>query len=161
MLKILYIVLISLIVTNCKFDKVVKHHGVPFLEKKQLELTVNKSNKNDIRKILGNPSTKSKFDNDIWIYIERKQTQSKLKNLGRMKIFKNDVLVLEIDNQGILKKKEFYNKEDMENIKIVEATTESGFNRNSFIYEFMSSMRQKINDPLGQRAKKRKEISQR
>ena len=40
-----------------------------------------------------------------------------------MKIFKNDVLVLEIDNYGILKKKEFYNKEDMENIKIVEATT--------------------------------------
>ena len=159
--KILYIILISFIVSNCSFKPVVKHHGVPFLEKKQLELKVNESNKNDIRKILGNPSTKSKFDNDIWIYIERKQTQSKLKNLGRMKIFKNDVLVLEIDSYGILKKKEFYNQEDMENIKIVEATTEAGFKRNSFIYDFMSSMRQKINDPLGTRAKKRKEINQR
>ena len=138
-----------------------KHHGVPFLEKKQSSLIVNKSNKNDIKKILGTPSTKSKFDNDIWIYIERKQTQSELKNLGRMKIFKNDVLVLELDNYGILKKKEFYNKDDMEKIKIVKATTEAGFKRNSFIYDFMSSMRQKINDPLGQRAKKRKEISQR
>ena len=159
--KILYIILISFIVSNCSFKPVVKHHGVPFLEKKQLELTINESNKNDIRKILGNPSTKSKFDNDVWIYIERKQTQSKLKNLGRMKIFKNDVLVLEIDNYGILKKKEFYNKEDMENIKFVEATTEAGFKKNSFIYDFMSSMRQKINDPLGQRAKKRKEITRR
>ena len=159
--KILYIILISFIVSNCSFKPVVKHHGVPFLEKKQLELTINESNKNDIIKILGNPSTTSKFDNDVWIYIERKQTQSKLKNLGRMKIFKNDVLVLEIDDYGILKKKEFYNKDDMENIKIVEATTESGFKRNSFIYDFMSSMRQKINDPLGQRAKKSKEISQR
>ena len=159
--KILYIILISFIVSNCSFKPVVKHHGVPFLEKKQLELTVNKSNKNDIRKILGNPSTKSKFDNDVWIYIERKQTQSKLKNLGKMKIYKNDVLVLEIDNYGILKKKEFYNINDMENIKIVEATTKSGFKKNSFIYDFMSSMRQKINDPLGKRAKKRKEISQR
>ena len=139
----------------------VKHHGVPFLEKKQLELTVNKSNKNDIRKILGNPSTTSKFDNDIWIYIERKQTQSKLKSLGKMKILKNDVLVLEIDNFGILKKKEFYNKNDMEDIKIVEETTQSGFTKTSFIYDFLSSMRQKINDPLGVRAKKRKEISQR
>ena len=139
----------------------VKHHGVPFLEKKQKELVVNESNMNDIKEILGTPSTTSKFDNDIWIYIERKQTQSKLKNLGKMKILKNDVLVLEIDNYGILKKKEFYNKEDMENIKIVEATTEAGFKRNSFIYDFMSSMRQKINDPLGQRAKKRKEINQR
>ena len=159
--KLLYIILIYFIVSNCSFKPVVKHHGVPFLEKKQLQLIINKSNKNDIRKILGNPSTTSKFDNDVWIYIERKQTQSRLKNLGKMKIFKNNVLVLEIDNYGILKKKEFYNKEDMENIKIVEATTEASFNRNSFIYDFMSSMRQKINDPLGQRAKKRKAITQR
>ena len=157
----LYIFFLFLILSNCSLKPVVKHHGVPFLEKKQDSLVVNKSNKNDIRKILGAPSTKSKFDNDVWIYIERKQTQSQLKNLGRMKIFKNDVLVLEIDKYGILKKKEFYNKEDMENIKLVEATTDSGFQRNSFIYDFMSSMRQKINDPLGTRAKKRKEISQR
>tara|TARA_B100000902_G_scaffold310230_1_gene299756 strand:+ start:185 stop:670 length:486 start_codon:yes stop_codon:yes gene_type:complete len=159
--KILYIILISFIVSNCSFKPVVKHHGVPFLEKKQKKLIVNVSNTNDIKKILGQPSTKSKFDNDIWIYIERKQTQSKLKKLGKMVISKNDVLVLEINNYGILQKKDFYNKNDMENIKIVEATTEAGFKRNSFIYEFMSSMRQKINDPLGQRAKKRKEISQR
>ena len=159
--KILYIILISFIVSNCSFKPVVKHHGVPFLEKKQASLKINESNKNDIKKILGNPSTKSKFDNDVWIYIERKQTQSKFKNLGRMQIYKNDVLVLEIDNYGILKKKKFYNKDDMENIKVTEATTESGFRKNSFIYDFMSSMRQKINDPLGQRAKKSKEISQR
>ena len=161
MFKILYIILLSFIVTNCSFKEVINHHGVPFLDKKQSKLIVNKSNKNDIIKILGNPSTKSKFDNDIWIYIERKQTQSQLKNLGRMKIFKNDVLVLEIDKYGILKKKSFYNKEDMKNIKIAEATTEAGFRGNSFIYEFLSSMRQKMNDPLGVRAKKRKEISQR
>jgi outer membrane protein assembly factor BamE (lipoprotein component of BamABCDE complex) len=161
MIKILYIIFLSFIVTNCSFKPVVKHHGVPFLEKKQTSLIVNKTNINDIKKILGNPSTTSKFDNDIWIYIERKQTQTELKNLGKMKIYKNDVLVLEIDNYGILKKKEFYNKDDMENIKVVEATTIAGFKRNSFIYDFMSSMRQKINDPLGQRAKKRKEISQR
>ena len=159
--KILYIIFVSLIVTNCSFKKVIKHHGVPFLEKKQATLKVNETNKNDIKMILGNPSTKSKFDNDVWIYIERKQTQSELKNLGRMKIYKNDVLVLEIDNYGILKNKKFYNKDDMENIKIVEATTKAGFKKNSFIYEFMSSMRQKINDPLGVRAKNRKKISQR
>ena len=156
MFKILYIIFFSLIVTNCSFKKVVKHHGVPFLEKKQASLIVNKSNKNDVQKILGKPSTTSKFDNDIWIYIERKQTQSALKNLGKMKIFKNDVLVLEIDKKGILKKKDFYNKDDMKNVKITKETTEAGFKRNSFIYDFMSSMRQKINDPLGSRAKNRK-----
>ena len=159
MIRILYIIFLSLIVANCSFKKVVKHHGVPFLEKKQSSLIVNKTNKNDIIKILGNPSTKSKFDNDLWIYIERKQTQSNLKNLGKMKIYKNDVLVLEIDKFGILKSKKFYNKEDMENIKIVKETTQSGFTKTSFIYDFLSSMRQKINDPLGQRAKKRKEAN--
>ena len=147
--------------SNCSFNKVVKHHGVPFLEKKQETLVINETTSNDIRKILGSPSTQSKFDNDVWIYIERKQTQSRLKNLGKMKIFKNDVLVLEIDNYGVLKKKEFYNMEDMKKIKIVEDTTQASFARNSFIYDFMSSMRQKINDPLGVRAKKRKEINQR
>ena len=161
MIKILYIIFISLVVANCSPKKINKHHGVPLLEKKQSSLVVNKSNKNDIKNTLGNPSTKSKFDNDVWIYIERKQSQSKLINLGKMKIINNNVLVLEIDNYGILKKKEFYNKDDMENIKIVEATTKAGFKKNSFIYDFMSSMRQKINDPLNQRAKKRKEISQR
>ena len=161
MIRILYIIFLSIIVSNCAFKQVVKHHGIPFLEKKQSSLIVNKTNKNEIIKILGNPSTKSKFDNDIWIYIERKQTQSKLTNLGKMKIYKNDILVLEIDKFGILKKKEFYNKNDMKNLKIVKATTESGFKRNNFIYNFMSSMRQKINDPLNKRVENQKKISQR
>ena len=161
MIKILYIFFFAIVVSNCSFKKVVKHHGVPFLEKKQKQLIINQSTTNDVRKILGTPSTRSKFDNDVWIYIERKQTQSKLRNLGRMKIFKNDVLVLEIDNYGILQKKEFYNMQDMKKIKISEETTQASFARNSFIYDFMSSMRQKINDPLGVRAKKRKEINQR
>ena len=161
MTKLLYIFLFAFVVTNCSFKKVVDHHGVPFLEKKQKSLIINKSTSNEIRKILGAPSTKSKFDNDVWIYIERKQTQSKITNFGKKKIYKNDVLVLEIDNYGILKKKKLYNMKDMENIKIVKETTEEGFRKNSFIYSFMSSMRQKINDPLGQRAKNREKINQR
>ncbi len=60
MIKILYIISLFFIVTNCSMKKVVKHHGVPFLEKKQQSLIVNKTNKNDIRKILGNPSTTNK-----------------------------------------------------------------------------------------------------
>ena len=161
MKKLLYIFLISFIVSNCSIKPVVKHHGVPYLEKKQKKLVINKSNKNDVIEILGSPSTKSKFNNDVWIYIERKQTQSKLKNLGKMKIYENNILVLEIDKYGLLKKKNFYNKENMQNIKIVKATTENEIKKNSFVYDFMSSMRQKINDPLGKRVKQREKISQR
>ena len=161
MLKILYIIILSLIVTNCALKEVVELHGVPYLEKKQKSLIVNKSNKNDIKKILGNPSTTSKFDDLLWIYIERKQTQSNIKNLGQMKIFENNVLVLEIDNYGILKKKEFYDREKMENIKIAKDITNSDYQRNTFVYSFWSSMRQKVNDPLGRRAKKREAINRR
>ena len=139
----------------------VKHHGVPFLEKKQIQLIVNKTNRNDIIKILGAPSTTSKFDNDIWIYIERKQTQSNIRKLGRMKILENNVLVIEIDKYGLLKKKDFYNKDNMNELKLVKNTTGQNIKKNSFIYEFMSSLRQKINDPLGKRVKNRKEINQR
>ena len=159
--KLLYILFLSLIVTNCTTKKVVKHHGVPFLEKKQKLLFIDKSNKNDIKKILGIPSSTSKFNDDVWIYIERKQTQSQFKNFGRMKLFKNDVLVLELDNYGILKKKDFYNLNDMNKIDIAKDTTKASLRKNKFIYDFLSSMRQKINDPLGQRAKKRKEIKKR
>tara|TARA_B100000674_G_scaffold485953_1_gene493592 strand:+ start:63 stop:548 length:486 start_codon:yes stop_codon:yes gene_type:complete len=161
MYKILYIILLSMIVSNCSFKPVVKHHGVPFLEKKQSSLEINNSNKNDIIDILGYPSTKSKFDNDMWIYVERKLKQSGLINLGKMKITRNDVLVLEIDKYGVLIKKNFYNMNDMKELKIVKETTDIGFRKKTFVYDFLSSMRQKINDPLGQRAKKRKEINQR
>ena len=159
--KILYIFLILITVTNCTPKKVVKHHGVPLLEKKQNSLVLNETNKNDVIKILGNPSTKSLFDENMWIYIERKQTQSELKNLGKMIIYKNDILVVEFDNFGILKNKKLYDINKMKDIKIAKETTENVNKNKSFLYDFMSSMRQKINDPLGQRAKKRKDISQR
>ena len=159
--KLLYIIFASFIVSNCSFQPVVKHHGVPFLEKKQASLIINKSNKNDIREILGNPSTKSKFDNDIWIYIERKQTQSKLKNFGKMIIYENNVLVLELNDYGLLKRKQFYNQDNMNTLKISENKTGQNFKKNSFVYDFMSSLRQKVNDPLGKRAEKRKSINQR
>jgi len=159
--KILYIFLILITVTNCAPKKVVKHHGVPFLEKKQSSLIPNETNKNDVAKILGDPSTKSLFNDNIWIYIERKQTQSELKNLGKMEIYKNDVLVVEFNDFGILKNKKLYNINDMENIRIAKETTGTVNKNKSFLYDFMSSMRQKMNDPLGQRAKKRREVNQR
>jgi len=159
--KILYIFLILITVTNCAPKKVVKHHGVPLLEKKQNSLVLNETNKNDVIKILGNPSTKSLFDENMWIYIERKQTQSELINLGRMEVYKNDVLVLEFNNFGILKEKKLYDINNMENIKIAKETTLTVNKNKSFLYDFMSSMRQKMNDPLGQRAKKRREANQR
>jgi outer membrane protein assembly factor BamE (lipoprotein component of BamABCDE complex) len=161
MYKYFLVIITSVILSNCSIKKAVNHHGVHFLEKKQENLIINTSNKNDVTKILGTPLTKSKFDNDLWIYIERKESNSGLLKLGKSQLIKNDVLIIEIDNYGILLNKTFYNMDDMNNIKFVDATTNTEFKKNSFIYNFLSSMRQKINDPLGVRAKKREEIRQR
>jgi outer membrane protein assembly factor BamE (lipoprotein component of BamABCDE complex) len=161
MIKNLILIIVFIFFSNCSLKKVVKHHGVPFLEKKQKLLIVNETNTNEIKKVLGYPSTISNFDNNVWIYIERKQTQSELKNLGRMKIYENNILVLEIDEYGIIREKNFYNIDDMNDVKLAKEITQSKFKKKTFIYDFLSSMRQKINDPLGQRAKKRKESTQR
>ena len=149
-------------ITNCKFNKVVDSHGVHFLDKKQQKLSINTSNKNDILILLGPPSTKSTFNNDLWIYIERKKTASNLKNLGRKKTYVNNVLLLEIDDKGLLVKKDFLDMGDMKKIKFSDDKTKNAYSKKSFVYDFLSSMRQKINDPLGvrkkEREKKRKRI---
>jgi len=149
-----------LLIVNCKFNKVVDNHGVHYLDKKQQSLIINKSNKNDIISLLGPPSTKSKFDNDLWIYIERKKTRTTLIKFGKKKIFTNNVLLIEIDSRGLLAKKEFLDINDMKEVKFTDDVTVMNYSKKSFVYDFLSSMRQKVNDPLGIRAKKRKTINQ-
>ena len=146
-------IILLLITTSCTLNKVVKKHGVRNLEKKQSELTINQSNSNDIRSILGPPSTKSTFDNDLWIFIEREIEKEKILKLSKEKLIKNNILILEINNQGLLVKKTFLNINDMNEIKLSALKTEEKYSKNTFIYDFLSSMRQKINDPLGKRKK--------
>jgi outer membrane protein assembly factor BamE (lipoprotein component of BamABCDE complex) len=132
---------------------VLKKHGVRNLEIKQQKLIIQETNINDIKKILGPPSTKSTFDNDLWIFIEREITHEKLFKLGKEKLVKNNVLFLEIDSKGILIKKNFYDINEMNETDISKLSTEAKYTKKSFIYDFLSSMRQKINDPLGKRKK--------
>jgi outer membrane protein assembly factor BamE (lipoprotein component of BamABCDE complex) len=151
MRKLFIFFILSLFISACTLKKVERHHGVHFLNKKQEKLTINQSNKNDILKLLGSPSTKSTFDNDLWIYIERKTDNSSLTKFGSEKIIVNNVLLLEINNMGLLASKEFLDLTKMQNLKFAKQTTESQYNKSTFLYEFLSSVRQKINDPLGKR----------
>ena len=154
-MKNLLLISFFLIISNCSLDLVDDHHGVYFIEKKMKKIEVNTTNKNDIVKIFGEPSTKSTFDNDVWIYIERKITNTHL--LGRRELIINNVLVLEIDERGLLAKMDFYNKDDMNKINFEKSKTELSYGKRNFIYDFLSSVRQKVNDPLGVRKKRREE----
>ena len=121
------------------------------MKKKQTKLKINNSNKNDIIELIGPPSTQSTFDNEVYIYIERKTSSSKLTKLGKKKLLVNNVLVLEMDNKGLLVNKKFYDKNDMQNIKFDENITVVNYSKRSFIYNFLSTLRQKIDDPLGKK----------
>ena len=144
---------IFLFITSCSFNKVIKKHGVRNLEKKHEKLIVNISNKNDIIENLGPPSSQSTFDNDLWIFIEREITHEKIIKLGKEKLLTNNVLILEINDFGMLVKKDFYNINDMNELTLSKMKTENKYTKKSFVYDFLSSMRQKINDPLGKRKK--------
>ena len=146
-----YLIVIFLFISNCTLNKVIKHHGVHFLEKKNKKLVIGKTNKNDIIKLLGPPSTKGAFNQELWIYMEIQTSSSKLTRLGKKELLKNDILLLDIDSKGILSKNVFFNKEDMNKIKFSEDMTQVSYSRNSFVYNFLYSIRQKINDPLGKK----------
>ncbi len=150
----LILIIIFFFISNCTLNKVVKHHGVHILDKKQQKLVLNSTNKNDITNLLGPPSTKSTFDNDVWIYVERKTSKSSVFTLGRNVLIVNNVLVLEINNKGLLVKKDFYNIDDMKKIKFSKNQTAVTYSKRSFVYDFLASVRQKINDPLGKKTKK-------
>ena len=132
MKKFFLFFIVFVIITHCTLNKVIKHHGVHFLEKKQEKLVIKDTNKNDIISILGPPSTSSTFDNDLWIYIERNTSSSRLSKLGKRKLLTNNVLVLEIDNRGILVEKIFLNKDDMEKIEFSEDSIEMSLLKRSF-----------------------------
>ena len=145
------LILLIFLLASCTLNKVVQHHGVHNLEIKQTKLKINETNKNDIIELIGPPSTKSTFDNDLYIYVERKTSGSKLRKLGKKILIKNDVLVLEIDSKGILIAKNFYNKNDMNNLVFDKDETGVNYSKRSFIYNFLTSLRQKIDDPLGKK----------
>ena len=146
MIKPFYIIFIILIATSCSLNPVDKYHGVAFLEKKQEKLFINKSNKNDIIKLLGAPSTKSILEDDLWIYIENRKSKSSIIKLGKEIVLTNNVLVLAIDSRGILKNKKFYNIDDLNKLSFNKNETKMS-DKDSFVYGVISSLKQKIDSP--------------
>tara|TARA_B100000029_G_scaffold508809_1_gene596555 strand:- start:161 stop:616 length:456 start_codon:yes stop_codon:yes gene_type:complete len=140
----LIIIFLSLFIFNCSQNEVIKTHGVAYLQKREKLIIVNESNKNDAISIIGQPSTKGMVNDNLWIYIERTRTRGKLLKLGRNYIAKNNVLVLEFDKYGILQRKEFYNKKNMNEIKFAKDETVNELRKENFIYSFLSSVRQKM-----------------
>ena len=148
------IIIFLFIITSCSTNKVVNNHGTLSLEKKLDKISLNISNINDVLKALGPPSTKSTFDENIWMYIERKKVNQSIFMLGKKKVIKNNVLLVQFNNQGMLINKEFYNINDLKKINFDEDITEKAYDKKTFISNIFSSFREKINAPVKKRKKK-------
>ena len=149
------ILFVFLFTLSCSVNKVKNNHGVLSLESKFNKIHLNKSNSNDIIDIFGPPSTKSTFDNKVWIYIERKKTNRSIFKLGNQKIEKNNVVVLEINSKGILSKKDIYNVYNMNKYKFSKKSTQKKYQKDSYIYGVLSSLRDKIDAPIKRKKSKK------
>ena len=147
----IFIIILAIFLTSCKLNKVVNHHGIHNLEAKSQELLINQTNINQIKSLLGPPSSTSYFDEDILIYLERKTSNSKLLKIGKKKLIANNVLLLEVDNRGMLINKEFLDQDDLNKLKFTNKTTNTITDQESFVSRALSGVITKIDDPLGKK----------
>ena len=152
LIKCLYISLFILII-NCTGNKVSNYHGIKQLDSKFDKIQIDRSNKNDLLKIIGPPSSISDFNKNKWFYIERLKTNQSIVKLGTQKIKKNNVLIVKFDNKGILKSKKLLDLNDMKDVKYIEKVTQKDFKKDNLLYNVFSSLREKINAPAKNRSK--------
>ncbi len=135
---------LTVFLSNCQKNRVIKTHGIFYLQNRAVLLKVQTSNRNDVIKILGNPHSESVHEQNTWFYIERSRTRGKLLKLGRNVLLNNNVLVLKFNKYGILEEKLFYDKKEMNEYKFAKAETKNNVMRGSFIRSFVNSLRQKM-----------------
>ncbi len=129
---------------NCSFKEQNKTHGINFLDKRNEILEVNRSNKNDIIKLIGKPHSKSINNDNKWFYFERKTSRGKIIKLGRNVLHTNNVLELEFDKYGVLKNKKIYNKDSMNKVSVSDSETVNTVSEKSFVRSLLSSINEKM-----------------
>ena len=148
----IFLLFIFFITINCSGNKVTNYHGAKLLEEKFNEIQINISNKNDLINIIGPPSTVSDFNPNKWFYIERLKTNQSLFKLGNQVIKKNNILIVELNEKGILKNKNLLNLDNMNDIKYLKNVTAKDFKKKDKILSgVLSSFREKINAPMRNR----------
>ena len=135
---------LTVFLSNCQKNRVIKTHGIFYLQNRAVLLKVQTSNRNVVIKILGKPHSESIHEQNTWIYIERSRTKGKLIKLGRNVLLNNNVLVLKFDKYGILEEKLFYDKKEMNKYKFAKAETKNIVRRGTFVQSFVNSLRQKM-----------------
>ena len=126
--------------TSCTLNKVDNVHGVSNLKNKISLIKNNKSNKNDIVQIFGPMPVIDKKDNR-WAYFEVRETKTKY---GKRNIYVNDYIEIYFDKYGIVKKFEFFDLNNMNDIKFAKEKTRSLGVKDTFTKNLLSSTRQRM-----------------
>ncbi len=145
-MKYIFLLFLFLFILNCSVNKVSNSHGSRFIEAKYDKIVLNKSNKNDVRKLIGPPSSISKFT-DNWFYIERKKTNQSVFKLGQKKLLENNIIILEFNTMGIVINKDLLNINDMNDLRISKEITNKKYGQDNAIYDIFSTLRNKMNAP--------------
>ena len=140
----LFAFFILVILNACKLQEPSKNHGIVFLKNRSEKLELNKTNKNDVIRIIGQPHTKSINNNNDWIYIERVLTKGEYHKLGQNILKSNNVLVLSFNKYGILEKKIFLDKNDKKRLKFSNRETQNELTQKSFVEKLLTSIREKM-----------------
>ncbi len=139
-----FIFLFFIILIGCQLQEPYNNHGIVFLENRADKLILNKSNKNDVLRIIGQPHSRSVDNENEWFYIERTLTKGEYHKLGQSILKTNNILVLNFDKYGILTKKNLLNKSNKNKILFSEKETENELTQKSFVERFLSSIRSKM-----------------
>ena len=142
--KYWYLIFIIIILNACKLQEPLKTHGIVFLENRSNNLTLNKSNKNDVIKDLGQPHLKSINADAQWIYIERVLTKGKYHKLGKHVLKSNNVLILDFDKYGVLKNKNLLTKKDLKEVEFSDDFTENELKKRSMTQKILQSLKSKM-----------------
>ena len=138
--KKIFIFLLALIITSCTLNKVDNVHGVSNLKNKISLIKINKTNKNDIIRVLGPLPVIDKKDNR-WAYFEVRETKTKY---GKKDVYVNDYVEIHFDKYGVVKKFEFFNLNSMNDIKFAKEKTRSLGVKDTFTKNLLSSTRQRM-----------------
>jgi len=132
-----------IILNACQLQEPTQNHGILFLENRAEKIKINKNNKNDIIKLIGQPHTKSVPD-DNWIYIERVLSKGSYHKLGKNVLKTNNVLILTFNKYGILVEKNLLNKDDINKMRFTKKITENNLSKRSFVQSFLASVKAKM-----------------
>ena len=135
---------IYLILANCQLKEPVKNHGILHLKNRSELVEINKSNKNDIIKTIGQPHSLSTFTENEWIYFERTLTKGEFLKLGQNVLKTNNILILEFNKYGILQKKVFLDKSHKKKLTFSQDRTANNISKKSFVEKFLSSLKNKM-----------------